>query len=146
MEKKSSLFTRITAVSLMIVFTSLMAFATPTGLTTQILVQNNVAVTAGQLSVTYAACDTANGNSFTATGREILEVNNTGGSSFTFTVSSVADSLGRTDTSLTTYSVAAGVIAHVQMKYLTGWVQNGTQTINLTCSNVGIKYAVVQYN
>jgi hypothetical protein len=122
------------------------AFATPTALTTQVLVQNNVAVTAGQLTLTFTACDTVNGNSFTATGREVLLVDNTGGSTYTFTVSSVADQLGRTDTSLTSYSVATTVIAAVQMKYLTGWVQNGTQTVNLTCSNAALKYAVVQFN
>lgn len=146
MRKKPSLFTRITAVGLMIVFTSLMAFATPTPLTTQILVQNNVSVTAGQLAITFTACDTTNGNSFTATGREVLIVDNTGGSTYTFTVSSVADSLGRTDTSLTAYSVPTTVITAVQMKSLAGWVQNGTQTINMTCSNVALKYAVVQFN
>ncbi len=146
MRSKPSLLTRITAIGLMLVFSSLAAFATPTGLTTVVLVQNNVAVTAGQLTIPFTACDASNGNSFTATGREILLVNNSGGSPFTFTVSSVADQLGRTDTSLTTYSVAAGVTTGVQMKYLVGWVQNGSQTVNLTCSNVAIKYAVIQFN
>jgi hypothetical protein len=146
MRSKPSLLTRITAIGLMVVFTSLAAFATPTALSTIVLVQNNVAVTAGQLSITFTACDVANGNSFTATGREILLVNNTGGSTYTFTVSSVADTLGRTDTSLTTYSVATTVITGVQMKYLTGWVQNNTQTINLSCSNAALKYAVIQFN
>jgi hypothetical protein len=144
--KKPSLFTRIIAIGLMVTLASISAFAAQTPLTTIVLVQNNVAVTAGQLTLTLTACDTANGNSFTATGREILLVDNTGGSAYTFTVSSVADNLGRSDTSLTTYSVAAGVITAVQMKFLTGWVQQGGQLVYLACSNAAVKYAVIQTN
>lgn len=123
------------------------AFATPTGLTTQVLFINgsvNAPITAGSLAITFAACDAVNGNSFTATGREILLINNSGGSAYTFTVTSVADNLNRLDTSLTSYSVAAGAYAAVQMKQLTGWAQSGA--IDLTCSNASIKYAVVQTN
>jgi V8-like Glu-specific endopeptidase len=145
-KKKPSLFTRIIAIALMVTLASISAFAAQTPLTTIVLVQNNAAVTAGQLTLTFTACDTVNGNSFTATGREVLIVNNTGASPYTFTVTSVADNLGRTDTSLTTYSVAAGVITGIQMKYLTGWVQSGTQNVYLACSNAAVKYAVIQTN
>jgi len=123
------------------------AFATPTGLTTQVLLINgsvNAPITAGALAITFTACDATNGNSFTATGREVLLVFNSGGSTYTFTVSSVADSLNRLDTSLTTYSVAAGAYAAVQMKNLNGWQQSGA--IDMTCSNASIKYAVLQTN
>jgi hypothetical protein len=123
------------------------AFATPTGLTTQVLLINgsvNLPITAGSLTITFTACDNVNGNSFTATGREILVVDNTGGSSGTFTVTSVADALNRLDTSLTAYSVAAAGFAAVQMKNLTGWQQSGT--INLTCSAATMKFAVIQTN
>jgi hypothetical protein len=121
------------------------AFATPTALSVVITIQNNVAVTAGQLVFTFTACDNVNGNSFIATGREVLLVQNTGGSSGTFTVSSVPDSLGRSDTSLTAYSVAAAAFTAVQMKYLPGWQQtNGTVT--LACSAATMKFAVLQTN
>jgi hypothetical protein len=123
------------------------AFATPTGLTTQVLFINgsvNAPVTAGSLAVTFTACDATNGNSFNATGREVLLVQNSGGSTYTFTVASVADALNRLDTSLTTYSVASGAFAAVQMKNLSGWQQSGA--INLTCSNAAIKFAVLQTN
>ena len=145
MKSKSSLLkkTLCTLAALTMFVTT--AFATPTALTPIVLVQNNVSVSAGALTLTFTACDAANGNSFVSTGREVLLVQNSGGSSYTFTVSSVADSLGRTDASLTSYSVAASVIVGVQMKYQTGWIQSGG-TINLTCSNAAIKYAVVQYN
>lgn len=123
------------------------ALATPTGLTTQVLLINgssNLPITAGSLTITFTACDNVNGNSFTSTGREILFVQNTAGSSGTFTVTSVADALNRLDTSLTAYSVAAAGFAAVQMKNLTGWQQSGS--INLTCSAATMKYAVVQMN
>jgi hypothetical protein len=120
------------------------AFATPTALATTVLTQNNVSVTAGALNLTFTACDATNGNSFVSTGREVLLVQNSGGSTYTFTVNSVADNFGRTDTSLTAYSLAASAIAAIQMKYQAGWM-SGT-TISMTCSNAAIKYAVLQYN
>jgi hypothetical protein len=123
------------------------AFATPTGLTTQVLLINgsvNAPVTAGSLVITFAACDATNGNSFTATGREVLLIQNSGGSTYTVTINSTADSLNRLDTSLTTYSVAAGAYAAVQMKNLTGWQSSGS--ISMTCSNASIKFAVIQTN
>jgi hypothetical protein len=123
------------------------AFATPTGLTTQPLFINgsvNAPITAGSLAVTFTACDATNGNSFASTGREVLLVQNSGGSAYTFTVNSVADSLNRLDTSLTSYSVAAGAYAAVQMKNQTGWQSSGS--ISMTCSNTSIKFAVIQTN
>ncbi len=123
------------------------AFATPTVLSTQVLFINgsvNAPITAGSLTITFSACDAVNGNSFTATGREVLLVYNSGASAYTFTVNSVADQLNRLDTSLTTYSVAASGYAAVQMKNLTGWQSSGT--ISMTCSNAAVKFAVVQTN
>lgn len=123
------------------------AFATPTVLSTQVLLINgsaNAPITAGSLAITFAACDATNGNSFTSTGREVLLVQNSGGSAYTFTVTSIADQLNRLDTSLTTYSVAAGAYAAVQMKNLNGWQASGS--ISMTCSNTSVKFAVIQTN
>lgn len=120
------------------------AFATPTALTTTILIQNNTAVTAGTLNLTFTACDATNGNSFVSTGREVLLVQNSGGSTYTFTINSVADNFGRTDSSLTAYSLAASAVAAIQMKFQTGWISGFS--ISMTCSNAAIKYAVLQYN
>jgi hypothetical protein len=123
------------------------AFATPTVLSTQVLLINgsvNAPITAGSLAITFAACDATNGNSFNATGREVLLVQNSGGSAYTFTVTSIADNLNRLDTSLTTYSVAAGAYAAVEMKNLTGWQSSGS--ISMTCSNASVKIAVIQTN
>lgn len=147
MKKQPSFLKKTGCVLAALLMLATAAFATPTALSTIVLVQNSVSVTAGQLTLTFTACDTVNGNSFTSTGREVLIVNNTGGSAYTFTVSSVADSLGRTDSSLTNYSVAAGAIVAIQMKYQTGWIQStATSAVDLTCTNAAVKYAVLQYN
>jgi hypothetical protein len=145
-QKPSFLKKTVCLVAALLMFAST-AFATPTGLTTQVLLINgsaNAPITAGSLAITFAACDAVNGNSFTSTGREVLVIFNSGGSAYTFTVNSVADQLNRLDTSLTTYSVAAGAYAAVQMKNLTGWQSSGS--ISMTCSNASVKFAVIQTN
>jgi hypothetical protein len=143
---KNNLFRKITALATMLVLAAAMAFATQTALTVIQLKQNNYAVQPGDLSVTFTACDATNGNSFFATGQEILLVQNTDTVTHTFTVSSAPDSLGREDTSLTGYSVpvSPGIVA-VQMKYLTGWIQAG-QLIDTTCSSNLLKFAVIRTN
>jgi hypothetical protein len=144
---KPSLSKKIGCIGAMVLMLATSAFATPVGLTTQVLLINgnvNAPITAGSLAITFTACSTASGNSFTATGREVLLVYNSGGSAYTFTVTSVADSLNRLDTSLTTYSVPATSYAAVEMKNLTGWQQSGA--INLTCSNAAIGFSVIQTN
>ena len=115
-----------------------------TALTVITLKPNNYAVVAGDLAIAQTAMDLANGNSFVATGQEILLIQNTGGSTYTVTVTSVADALGRLDTSLTTYSIAAGAFAAVQFKALAGWLQPGS-LVYLACSNALVKISVLRY-
>lgn len=134
----------IALASLLVVFAG-MAFATPTALTVLVLKQNNYPVQAGDLSTTFTACDTVNGNSFVVTGQEILLVQNSDASTHTFTVTSVADSYGRLDTSLTNYTVAVSpAIVAIQVKQLAGWAQTG-QVINMTCSSALLKFEVLRY-
>jgi|SRR5579859_2766627 len=142
-------FRKFTALLTLLVFCAVAAFATgPTPLSTQNLIQNNAVVSAGQLAITFAACDNVNGNTFISTGREILFVQNTDASPHTFTATPVTDPYGGTNTSLTNYSLAAtgstGSYSAVQMKYQIGWVSGST--IALTCSSNLIKFAVLQYN
>jgi hypothetical protein len=136
------------AIAMLLMITSIAAFATPTALVTQVLVQNNAQVSAAQLAITFAACDNVNGNSFTITGREILIAQNTDASPHTFTITPVADPYGGTNTTLTNYSLAAtgstGSFSSVQMKYLQGWTS--TTSVSLTCTSNLIKFAVLQYN
>jgi len=140
-----SVFQKATAVALLVMILSIAAFASPTLLTTAVLIQNNATVTAGQLTVTPVACDTVNGNTFTATGREILILQNTDSSTHNITVTPVADPYGGTNTSLTNYSLPATSISMVQMKFLIGWTNAGVVTIPACSSNL-IKIAVIQYN
>jgi hypothetical protein len=98
--------------------------------------------TALSLNFAFAACDASNGNSFPITGREILLVQNSGMSGYTFTVSSVADGLGRTN-DITTYALGAGLFAAVNFRGgVTGWKQTDG-TVHLACSNAAILYAVI---
>lgn len=100
--------------------------------------------TAGTLNYTYAACDATNGNSFVVTGREVLLVQNTSTmTAYTFTISSVADNLGRTN-DVTSYSVAASAFAAFNFRGGTsGWEQSDG-TVHLSCSNAALSFAVLR--
>jgi hypothetical protein len=135
---------KITAVLTMLVVLTALAFASYTALTPITLKQNNYAVQAGDLTVTLTAMDASNGNSYVATGTEILIFQNTDTAAHTITINSVADALGRTDTSLTTYSIAASTVAAVQMSSLTGWQSGGLVTMT-TSSNL-VKVAVLRHS
>lgn len=118
-----------------------------TALTTTVLKQDNYAVQAGDLTVTPVAMDAVNGNSFIATGREVLLFQNTDSAAHTFTITSVADKLGRTDASLASYPIAASGIAAIQMKDISAWIQPGTGgAVYLSTSSALVKVAVLQTN
>ena len=140
------MFRKLTAAAsiLAVLLFSTLAFANQTPLTPAQLKVNNYQVVAGDLVLNFAACDAVNGNSFPVTGQEILIVNNSGASPYTFTISSVADPYGRTDSSLTNYSVAAGAIVAIELKQLLGWQQTG-QVMFTSCSNAALKFAVVRW-
>jgi hypothetical protein len=135
---------KITSLLMLFVLAAAPAFATPTALTVLTLKQNNYAVVGGDLALSYTACDNVNGNSFVATGQEILLVQNAdGAASHTFTVTSVADQLGRTDSSLTGYSLAQSTFAVVQMRQVTGWAVGNI--VSLACNSAQIKFAVIRF-
>jgi hypothetical protein len=149
MKKSShSLLQKAVSIALLVVFSSIAAFATPTALSTQVLLQNNAQITAGTLALTFTACDNTNGNSFLATGREIIIAQNTDSSPHAFTITPVADPYGGTNTTLTAYSLAAtgsaGSTSAIQMKYLIGWSSGGV--ISMTCTSALIKFAIIQSN
>ena len=136
---------KIIGTGLLVMLLSIAAFAVPTLLTTNVLIQNNAIVTAGQLSVTLTACDTVNGNTFTSTGREVLILQNTDSSPHNITITPVADPYGGTNTSLTAYSLPASTTSAIQMKYQIGWISGSVITIPACSSNL-IKIAVLQTN
>lgn len=123
---------------------AVLAFAVATPLTPLQLKVNNYAVQAGDLTITFTACDAVAGNSYVAAGTEILLVQNTDASAHTFTVTSTADNSGRLDTSLTSYSVAANAIAGIQMKQMTGWIGAGN-VVTMACNSNLLKFAVLRY-
>lgn len=139
-----NLLRKAASLALITVFMLAPAFATQTPLTVQQLKLNNYAVSPGDLTLTFTACDASNGNSFLFTGYEIVIVKNTDTSAHTFTISSVPDQLGRSDTSLTGYSVAASASSIIEMKYTTGWLQSGG-TAYMSCSSNLISFAVVRF-
>jgi len=138
------MFRKLTAVVTLLVLCALPVFASQTPISVAQLKLNNYQVQAGDLTLTFTACDATNGNSFSVTGQEILLVQNSGASSYTFTVSSVSDPYGRTDTSLTNYSVAASAIVGIQLKQLLGWQQTGG-VVYTSCSNASLKFAIVRW-
>lgn len=107
------------------------------------LKQNNYAVQAGDLAVPFAS-DVANGNQFAANGTEFLLVQNTDAAAHTFTVTSVADHLGRT-ADIATYSVPANSSAAIQMSTIEGWRQSDGN-IYLSSSHASLTFAVARKN
>lgn len=100
-------------------------------------------LSANAADVAFTACDTTNLNSFTCTGRELLFVQNSHGSTqYTFTVTSVKDDMGRTG-DITTYAMDAGEFACVGPFTLKGWRQNDGK-VYLQGSNAAIKFLVVR--
>lgn len=96
---------------------------------------------AGSAAFVFTAPDAVNFNSFVATGRELLLVNNTG-TTATITVHSVVDPSNRTG-DITTYSVAGSTFAVLGPFKLPGW-QQADGTIWVDCSAVGVTLAVVR--
>jgi len=105
------------------------------------LKQDNYAVQAGDLAVPFAS-DTVNFNEFAASGQEILLAQNTDASPHTFTVTSVADHMGRTQ-DIAAYSVPANTTAAIQMSTLEGWKQTDGN-IYLSSSDATLKFAVIR--
>jgi len=93
--------------------------------------------------VAYTATDTTDGNQFLMTGTELLLVRNTGGSSYTFTVTSVPNERGRSR-NITAESIAAGAVRVLgPFKSKQGWATAGG-TLEFTASNVAVEFAVIK--
>jgi hypothetical protein len=90
----------------------------------------------------FTAADSVNGNSFTSTGRELVLVQNSGGSAYTVTFASVADGINRTG-DIASYSVGAGLYSMFGPFAQNGWKQSDG-TVHVTASNAALKLAVVR--
>ena len=93
------------------------------------------------VALTMTAADVANMNQFVAGGKDLLVIHNTGGSDYTYTVTSTADERGRTK-DITTETVTAGTYKVVGPLELTGWVQSDGK-IYIAASNAAIKFGIV---
>lgn len=91
--------------------------------------------------VTMTAADTTNKEQFALTGREIVIVHNTGASSYTYTITSVADPFGRLG-NITAQTILAGAIHTVGPFGLPGWQQTDG-TLHLEASNAAVKFGVI---
>lgn len=106
--------------------------------------QANYNVQAGDLTVTLTAADAVNGNSIAlTTGEVVLLAENTDTVAHTITVASAADELGRQDTSLANYSIAASTIIAIAFPSTSGWKQSDG-TIHISTSSALVKFAVLR--
>ena len=124
---------------------AVLAYAVATPLTVPNFKINNYAVQPGDLTLSFVPCDPVNGNSYVATGTEILLVQNTdSAAAHAFSVISTPDKYGRLDTSLTGYSVAASGLVAIQLKEMDGWLGPG-DVITLGCNSALVNFAVLRY-
>lgn len=117
-----------------------LAVRTDVPVTTPVSINGTIAADAADF--VWTAADVSNSNSATLTGREMLLVQNTGGSAYTVTVTSVADDLGRTG-DITTYSLAAGDFAVFGPFPMRGWRQSGSK-LYFAGSNAAVKFVVLK--
>jgi len=97
-------------------------------------------VTADSLDVTFTAANVSDKEQFAASGDDVILAWNSGGSPYTFTVTSVVDDKNRTG-DVATYSLAAGEIAAFRVK-TAGWRQTDGK-VYLEASNASVKFAVL---
>lgn len=93
-------------------------------------------------AVTLTAADTTNKNMFTMTGKDLLIIQNTGGSAATWTATSVADPYGRVG-NIAAESIAAGAIRVFGPIPLEGWAQTDGK-FYLEASANTVKFAVIR--
>jgi len=93
-------------------------------------------------TLTFAAADTVNQNSFVYTGREIIIVENTDASTRNVTLTSIADDLKRVGN--VTKAVTANAFTVFKASELTGWIQS-TGLFHLEGDHAGLLFAVIRY-
>lgn len=89
----------------------------------------------------WTASDVANGNSFAATGREIVLFRNAGATLRTLTITATNDDLGRAVNLVQT--IAAGIYRATQMFPLLGWAQS-TGVVFVDGSHAELELAVLR--
>ncbi len=115
-----------------------------TALTVQEVKGPFATISANGADFTFAAGDASNTNNFVCTGRDLVLAYNSGVSSRTVDIASVADEKGRSG-SISTYSLGAGEYAvfGVGLTNSKGWKQTDG-TITLTPSHADVKFAILR--
>lgn len=116
-----------------------------TSLTVQTAKTQFETISAGEADFTFAAGDVANGNDFTASGKDIIIVQNTDGAiAYTVTITSIIDEKNRTG-DITSYSLAAGDFAIFTVGLTTskGWIQTDGK-IYIDVENAAVEVAVIK--
>jgi len=81
-------------------------------------------------------------DTFKPTGRELLEIENTGAGAHTFTLTTVTDPQGRTN-DVTAYSLGAGLKAYFWFGATSGW-KDGSGNVSLTGSNAELVATIIK--
>ena len=92
-------------------------------------------------AVTMTATDIANGNSFVATGNDLILAWNDSATPYTVTITSQVDDKGRLGT-ITTQAIAADVHLILGPMKSEGWADSGN-LINLTSNNAAVKFGII---
>lgn len=92
------------------------------------------------VSLTETAENTTDHSQFSLTTRDIVVIHNTGASTYTYTVTSVADERGRTG-NITTANILAGAIMLLGPLSLEGWRQTDGK-LYLDASNTAVKFGI----
>lgn len=93
------------------------------------------------VALTMTAADTTDKNQFVAAGKDLIVAHNTGGSTYTITVTSAADPYGRTK-DISAVNITAGQYMVFGPVELTGW-QQADGKVYLEASNAAVKFGVV---
>lgn len=94
------------------------------------------------VALTMTAADVGNLNQFTASGNDLVIAHNTGLSTRTITITSVADAYGRTK-DIATENITAGEYKIYGPFPVAGWQQTDGK-VYLQASNAEVKFGIVQ--
>lgn len=100
-----------------------------------------IPLTADSADIPMTAADVGNGNQFLPTGNELVIAHNTGASTYTVTITSIAAGNNRSG-DITTYSMAAGDYAVFGPFRREGWLQSDGY-VYLSASNTAVKFGIV---
>jgi len=92
------------------------------------------------VTLTMSAGDASNGNTFAFTGRDVVILHNTGASTRTYTITSIADPYGRTG-DITTQNILTGVYMAIGPLSVDGWRQTDGQYY-ITVSHAEVKIGI----